>query len=208
MRLNVSLNEELGIRIWSFPMRYQPTDLADRSHVGEHWTRYELRSLQIILQATHGVVSGAPEFFKRAFGDTVEEFRAILRRPHRYIFNREWYENGGGMAEFEDFEREIARVGTTDQEELLALLSSCDPREIGGLRTTTRRVRTLLEFYNPIAKSEEAEIWQFQKRQSMVRQLDVPEDELVEDAGLLDEPLAAVRSSRRARNARLSVVAP
>ncbi len=26
MRLNVSLNEELGIRIFSFPMRYQPTD--------------------------------------------------------------------------------------------------------------------------------------------------------------------------------------
>jgi hypothetical protein len=27
MRLNVTLNEELGIRIWSFPMRYQPTNL-------------------------------------------------------------------------------------------------------------------------------------------------------------------------------------
>ena len=26
MRLNVKLNEELGTRIWSFPMRYQPTD--------------------------------------------------------------------------------------------------------------------------------------------------------------------------------------
>jgi hypothetical protein len=53
MRLNVDLNEELGIRIWSFPMRYQPTDLPDRSHIGEHWTRYQLRSLQLILQATH-----------------------------------------------------------------------------------------------------------------------------------------------------------
>ena len=51
-------------------MRYQPTDLPDRSHVGEKWTRYQLRSMQIILQATHGVVSGAPDFFKRAFGDT------------------------------------------------------------------------------------------------------------------------------------------
>ena len=26
MRLNLKLNEELGVRIWSFPMRYQPTD--------------------------------------------------------------------------------------------------------------------------------------------------------------------------------------
>ena len=35
MRLNIDLNEELGIRIWSFPMRYQPVTLKDRSHVGK-----------------------------------------------------------------------------------------------------------------------------------------------------------------------------
>src|SRR5262249_29874921 len=46
MRLNVDLNEELGIRIWSFPMRFQPTDLPNRSHVGDKWTRYQLRSMQ------------------------------------------------------------------------------------------------------------------------------------------------------------------
>jgi hypothetical protein len=40
MRLNVALNEELGIRIWSFPMRYQPTNLKDRSHVGPNWTPF------------------------------------------------------------------------------------------------------------------------------------------------------------------------
>ena len=45
MRLNISLNEELGIRIWSFPMRYQPVTLKDRSHVGKKWNRYYLRSL-------------------------------------------------------------------------------------------------------------------------------------------------------------------
>ena len=37
MRLNIALNEELGIRIWSFPMRYQPVTLKDRSHVGKNW---------------------------------------------------------------------------------------------------------------------------------------------------------------------------
>ena len=35
MRLNIALNEELGIRIWSFPMRYQPVTLKDRSHIGK-----------------------------------------------------------------------------------------------------------------------------------------------------------------------------
>ena len=75
MRLNVTLNEELGLRIWSFPMRYQPTNLPDRTHVGEKWTRYQLRAMQLILQATHGVVSGDPSFFKRAFGNTLEQFK-------------------------------------------------------------------------------------------------------------------------------------
>ena len=37
MRLNIDLNERLGIRIWSFPMRYQPVTLKDRSHVGKSW---------------------------------------------------------------------------------------------------------------------------------------------------------------------------
>ena len=84
MRLNVTLNEELGIRIWSFPMRYQPTDLPDRSHIGEKWTRYQLRSMQIILQATHGVVSGQPEFFGRAFGEDAKKFDDILLMPHHF----------------------------------------------------------------------------------------------------------------------------
>ena len=65
MRLNIDLNEKLDIRIFSFPMRYQPTDLPDRSFVSENWNRYYLRSMQIILQATHGIVSGAPDFFSR-----------------------------------------------------------------------------------------------------------------------------------------------
>ena len=62
MRLNVQLNEELKIRIWSFPMRYQPTDRPDRGFIGAKWTRYQLRSMQIVLQATHGVVERCPGF--------------------------------------------------------------------------------------------------------------------------------------------------
>ena len=73
MRLNIDLNQELGIRIWSFPMRYQPVTLKDRSHVGKGWNRYYLRSFQIMLQATKGVVSGSPSFFLRAYGEKRRE---------------------------------------------------------------------------------------------------------------------------------------
>jgi hypothetical protein len=191
MSLNVSLNEELGIRIWSFPMRYQPTDLPDRSHVGEKWTRYQLRSMQLILQATHGVVSGAPNFFRRAFGDSPQEFEALLLRPHHFIFNREWFEKLDGRPQFEEFQTLFAKLGNTQRIELLALLSSCDPRHFRLLSKITAdgALKRILRFYLPINKEAEEKIWAKKKQKNIGSQ--VPEDERVEDAGLQDEPSMA-----------------
>lgn len=205
MRLNVALNEELGVRIWSFPMRYQPTDRPDRGHIGERWTRYQLRSLQIVLQATHGVVSGEPDFFKRAFGDTAGDFHRILAMPHDYIFNRDWYERFGGKAEFEDYVSAYRRLDTGGQRELVDLLSSCDPHQFNALgrHTENRAVRAVLPFYVPVPKDELAKIWAKQKEllRGATPELGLAEDERVEDAGLdLQEmtPIVATlkRSSR------------
>jgi len=188
MKLNVDLNEEFGIRIWSFPMRFQPTDLPDRSHIGEHWTRYQLRSMQIILQATHGVVSGAPEFFNHAFGDSVENFESLLLRPQHFIFNREWYEKHGGRAEYEEFQASFQQLSNSQRVELLNLLS-CDPREFFKLPALTKepQIKGVLRFYLPLSKAAEAAIWAKQKKINKLKAIEVPEDELVEDAGLLDD---------------------
>src|SRR6266545_5019843 len=137
MKLNIDLNVELGTRIFSFPMRYQPTDLKDRSHVGERWNRYYLRSMQIILQATHGIVSGSPDFFRRAFGDSMLEFETLLARPEKYLFNRAYFEELGGKSEFEEFSREFGRLGASDRAELLALLSTSTPGQFKLLPAKT-----------------------------------------------------------------------
>lgn len=189
MRLNVALNEELGVRIWSFPMRFQPTDRPDRGHIGKKWTRFQLRSMQIILQATHGIVSGAPEFFKRAFGDTAEEFERILLLPHDYTFNRDWYERFDERQELHEYRAVAKKLDAQDQAELLALLSSCDPREFSSLtsQATNERVRSALPFYVPKPKSELFEIWARQKALAKNDGFDgspLAEDERVEDAGL------------------------
>ena len=186
MSLNVKLNEELGIRIWSFPMRYQPTNLPSRSHVAEHWTRYQLRSLQLILQATHGVVTGEPDFFRRAFGETTGDFEALLLRPHHQIFNRDWYEQFGGQAEFAEFQRAFNKLSASDRVELLGLLSSCGPKGFGtlGSRTTNAHLKGILSFYVPISKEREASIWQ---RRKPVPPPLVSDDERIEDAGLEDD---------------------
>jgi hypothetical protein len=196
MRLNVSLNEELGVRIWSFPMRFQPTDRPDRGHIGKKWTRYQLRAMQIILQATHGIVSGAPEFFKRAFGDTSEEFETILLMPHDYTFNREWYERHDAKQELHEYRSVAATLDAQERAELLTLLSSCDPRDFTTLvdKSSNERVRRVLPFYVPKPKSQLFEIWARQKalaKSAADSESEMAEDERVEDAGLEHEEQAA-----------------
>ena len=190
MLLNVELNEELDIRIFSFPMRYQPTDLKDRSHVGPNWTKYHLRSMQMILQATHGVVSGSPTFFRKAFGETEEQFLKLLMRPHAYIFHRFWYEEYGGKQTFEEYTAEMSKLGAEEEEELLALLSEFPPSQYQRARkcATSTKVRKIMRFYLHPKREKFDEISLEMKsinRGDTARPYEViPEDEFVEDAGL------------------------
>ncbi|OAN48317.1 radical SAM protein [Magnetospirillum moscoviense] len=201
MYLNVHLNEELGIRIFSFPMRYQPVDMIDRSHVGLKWTRHQLRSVQVILQATHGIVSGAPDFFREAFGSTSEEFMNLLLRPHHMIFNRFWYKSGGGgEGEFADFQAAFNKLSESQKIEALNLLSEAMFDLPGKPRLSREQLRDrfvrerddvlrrVLEFYIPPTKDEERRIWDLQKVVRGKAEADasfgLAEDVVVEDAGL------------------------
>lgn len=95
LKINVELNEELGTQIYSFPMKYIPVTNKDRKFVGKHWTPRYLRSIQCILQATHGVVGPRQEFFEAAFGKNIKEFKKLLIMPDRYIIYRNTYKNNG-----------------------------------------------------------------------------------------------------------------
>ena len=89
LQINIELNEELGLSIFSFPMKYVPLDAKDRKYVGPHWTQTQLRGIQCILHATHGVVGPREKFFKTAFGKDAEEFKYIIQQPEEKIFYRE-----------------------------------------------------------------------------------------------------------------------
>jgi hypothetical protein len=193
MRLNIDLNEELGIRIFSFPMRYQPTDMKDRSYIGESWSRYHLRSMQIILQATHGIVSGSPDFFKKAFGDSAERFSDLLLWPQHFLFNRDWYQDHGGKSEFEAFEVIFRKLTTDERGELTSLLSSVPPSEFRNLisRASTSRLKKILDFYAAPTSADQRIIWEAMRTRTRVVDdeklvAEVPVDELVEDAGLAE----------------------
>jgi hypothetical protein len=87
--INIRLNEELGARIFSFPMKYVPLDSMDRSYVGKYWTKKQLRAIQVILNATHGVVGPHRPFVGRAFGKNIVEFETLLWMPEEYLMYRE-----------------------------------------------------------------------------------------------------------------------
>lgn len=97
LRINVELNQELGIQIYSFPMKYIPLDAKDRSHVGKHWNRRLLRGVHCILLATRGKVGTRLDFFEAAFGRTADEFIEIAMMPEDYIVHRRHHELNGAM---------------------------------------------------------------------------------------------------------------
>ncbi len=205
MLLNVRLNEELSIRIYSFPMRYQPTDLPDRSHVGPRWTRYYLRSVQLVLQATHGVVSGEPEFYRAAFGGSHQEFEDILSRPHHMIFNRQWYERYEGRAEFDEYCLAYKQLSPSERSELIAFLSARNPSEYSAaLNTLPTNLQKVARFYVPISKRRESDIRRVQRaRLSADKRLriNLTDEEIVEDAGL-DDDFTSTHLARQKTNGR------
>jgi len=89
LQINIELNEELGLSIFSFPMKYVPLNAKDRKYIGPNWTKTQLRGIQCILHATHGVVGPKRPFFEKAFGKDAGEFKHIIEQPEEIIFHRE-----------------------------------------------------------------------------------------------------------------------
>lgn len=204
MRINIELNERLGVRIWSFPMRYLPVTMKDRSHVGRHWNRYYLRSFQIILQATHGVVSGNGQFFRRAFGASYEEFECLLTLPHAFIFQRDYYERGPGkpvLDEYHSLYRRLTRLQRTELLELLSVTIGARPRREAFVRLITDNavdssVREVAR-YHAIGTSAPKVTNIAQVFPELADDLMLPgPDSLVEDAGLY-EPIDEAVANRK-----------
>ena len=109
--INIELNERFAkqkkkgkpSQIFSFPMKYMPLNQTHRQHVGKHWTKKELRAIQTILIATHGVVGPKREYNQRAFCDIhkedtqsrkvddeelMEGFKTLIWMPEKYIIHR------------------------------------------------------------------------------------------------------------------------
>lgn len=97
MRLNVDLCEELGVTIYSFPMKYHPIDdlayFRNRDYIGEpYWNRKFIRAIQAVLNSTHGKIGKGKMFFEAAFGKDLDEFHKILWMPETLTIQRYKYD--------------------------------------------------------------------------------------------------------------------
>lgn len=93
--INIELNKELGIQIFSFPMKYSPINRIDRNYIGKFWTRKALSAISAILQVSNGVVAAGSNFFLKAFGNTLSEYFEILAMPRSLIMFRQYFEENG-----------------------------------------------------------------------------------------------------------------
>lgn len=116
LKTSCELNEKYGWRIYSFPMKYIPCNSKDRKFIGSKWTRRQIRGVQCILNATHGIAPTNPKFFRLAFGENLKEFLQILQLPENYIIERTKYARNGVMQEWKDsyhsmssYERRLVR---------------------------------------------------------------------------------------------------
>ena len=97
LRINVELCEELGINIYSFPMKYHPIrketnaeeDFShNRDYIGVLWNRKYIRAVQAILNSTKGKVGKGLSFFYEAFGKDEREYFELLEMPETFILYR------------------------------------------------------------------------------------------------------------------------
>lgn len=142
LKTNIDLNRELGIQIFSFPMKYSPINRTDRDYIGTHWTKKSLRAISAILQVTKGVVAAGSDFFYKAFGNTVEEYLELLAMPRDLIMFRSHFEENGITAQWRAHYRALDE---TQKAELMQFVSH-PASELKSLPCPDQ-FRTILPFY-------------------------------------------------------------
>ncbi|BBO15719.1 conserved hypothetical protein [Candidatus Brocadia pituitae] len=149
LRINVELNEEFekagcSTKIWSFPMKYSPVlgeHSKDRKFVGEKWNPRYLRSIQCILNATHGVVGPKRKFFEAAFGKNLRAFKKLLLMPDDYIIYREDHKDNGAA----DWRRLYNSLSEKQKDDFCNLVFKNQFNN--GIHSKYPKVNTLLSYY-------------------------------------------------------------
>jgi hypothetical protein len=180
LEINVLLNEELGISIYSFPMKYIPLfgeEAKDRTHIGPKWNKKYIRAIQSILNVTKGIVAPGRGFFAKAFGVNIEEFKEILYMPETYIVYRYYFEGIGLTNQWRSIFRSL-----TDQERN-AVFPIIESNNFSNFREsiTDDKLITLLEHYTIKRENDKVKI-----EDGVLRRMKRDFDRLIRDDKFID----------------------
>lgn len=142
LRINIELNKELGIQIFSFPMKYSPISETDRTYIGINWCKKSVLAISAILQVTKGVVAAGSNFFYKAFGSNLDEYFELLAMPREMIMFRSYFEGNGTSAKWKAL---YGKLNEEQKERLMALASL----NVSELRNTLwpNDLKDILKFY-------------------------------------------------------------
>jgi len=149
LKINIELNKELGLKIYSYPMKYIPLNAKDRSFINEPaWNWQFIRGVQRILNVMRGSVMPGDDFFYRAFGSSTDEFITILYMPESILMNR------GRKPKTEEIEwySKFSELTNNEKKELLIIL--CENRTKSKLAKAISRINNMkladiLDYYLP-----------------------------------------------------------
>lgn len=143
LRTNVLLNEALGTKISSFPMKYIPLAARNRAYIGRHWSKKLIRGTQCILLATRGMVTPRREFFDVAFGSTAHEFLKIALMPERYIICRKQHELNGAL----EWKKLYLGLGKNQREDFLRIVADDRVSKQDVCGQSSWRLKNILRHY-------------------------------------------------------------
>lgn len=147
MRINVDLCEELGVTIYSFPMKYHPIDDPDffrnRDYIGKHWCRKFIRAVQAVLNATKGKIGKGKDFFEEAFGRNINEFYDILWMPETFIIFRMKYKDNLTA----EWRTKFQALSPKQEEVAKRIIAANDFSEDALKQTKSEKVLDVLEYY-------------------------------------------------------------
>jgi len=146
LRINVDLNQRLGLKIFSFPMKFIPVfgeEAKHRKHIGPKWNRKFIRAIQSILNVTKGIVAPGVKFFEAAFGRNIDEYFEILYMPEVFIIYRNKFEEAGLTNKW----REVYYgLSEDEREEAQQEIIQNDYNDVSKLSTNPKIIR-FLKYY-------------------------------------------------------------
>lgn len=137
------LRDHPDVKIFSFPMRYSPVERTDRNYISKHWSKREVRAIQLILNATHGIVSHRNSFFNRAFGKSLDCYLRVLLYPYHYLINRDICEYNNLL--IPQWEKDYSELSSNERLELKAIIS--DGPILNNIKPSTKKISLMLEHY-------------------------------------------------------------